>query len=150
MYGYIYKTTDLIENKIYVGQHKRNYFDKTYYGSGLIITNKIKNWLSLGNKIEERFVCEILDIADTQEELNFKEIYWIEKLKARNSDIGYNLCLGGNQGPSGIASPWYHKKRPEEHIQHMKEAKAKMVACNNGLKTKYFLKNKIPQPLGFF
>ena len=42
MYGYIYKTTDLRNNKIYVGQHKSEIFDTSYYGSGKIIKKIIK------------------------------------------------------------------------------------------------------------
>lgn len=35
MYGYIYKTTNLINGKIYIGQHKANKFlGQSYLGSG--------------------------------------------------------------------------------------------------------------------
>ena len=42
MFGYIYKTTNKINNKIYIGQHKHADFDKQYYGSGKIILEAIK------------------------------------------------------------------------------------------------------------
>lgn len=36
-YGYIYKTTNLINGKIYIGQYKSNLFDSQYKGSGVIL-----------------------------------------------------------------------------------------------------------------
>lgn len=42
MYGYIYKTTNLINNKIYIGQHKHEKFDIKYFGSGYALVNAIK------------------------------------------------------------------------------------------------------------
>ena len=98
MYGYIYKTTDLTNNKIYVGQHKANEFDDSYYGSGVIIKRLLNKFGT------ERFKCELLEECQSENELNEKEIYWIDKLNCRNKDIGYNLASGGSFGDSG-----YHK-----------------------------------------
>lgn len=46
MYGYIYKTTNLINNKIYIGQHKvkEEKIDNSYYGSGKLIIQAIKKY----------------------------------------------------------------------------------------------------------
>jgi len=41
MYGYIYKTTNLINNWIYIGQKKKIKFDHNYYGSGIHLKNAI-------------------------------------------------------------------------------------------------------------
>jgi hypothetical protein len=38
-YGYIYKTTNLLNNRIYIGKHKGEY-NPNYFGSGLIIGDK--------------------------------------------------------------------------------------------------------------
>ena len=43
MYGYIYITTNLINNKIYIGQHKSKNYDKKYLGSGLLLKRAQKN-----------------------------------------------------------------------------------------------------------
>ena len=43
MYGYIYETTNLINGKKYIGKHKADCFDKSYIGSGTILTRAIKN-----------------------------------------------------------------------------------------------------------
>ena len=44
MYGYIYKTTNLINGKIYIGKHKSEKYDKNYYGSGKIISIAISKY----------------------------------------------------------------------------------------------------------
>ena len=42
MYGYIYKTINIITNQIYIGKKKSDKFFSTYYGSGKNIKNTIK------------------------------------------------------------------------------------------------------------
>ena len=63
----IYKTTNLINGKTYVGKCVRE--DKSYYGSGKILKQAIKKY---GKK---NFIRETIDTASTREELNLKEIY---------------------------------------------------------------------------
>ena len=89
MYGYVYKTTDLLKNKIYIGQHKGHIFDNTYYGSG--------SWFRavLQKYGKDNFKCEMLESCETLDALNEREIYWIEKYQSRNPQIGYNLAEGG-------------------------------------------------------
>lgn len=86
----VYKITNLINNKIYIGRDKHE--RSTYYGSGKLIIAAIKKYG------KENFKKEIIDKASTIEELNEKEIFWIEKLEARNLSIGYNLQKGGQGG----------------------------------------------------
>lgn len=69
MYGYVYKTTDLRNNKIYVGQHKSEVFDTKYYGSGIIIKELLNKY---GNQILK---CELVEECETADELNDREIY---------------------------------------------------------------------------
>lgn len=97
-YGYVYKTTNKVDGMIYVGQHKwcKHGLDPYYIGSGARLTATI-------NRIgREHFICEELARAETQEELNELEIYWIDKLDSRNPLIGYNVALGGN-GIHGVS-----------------------------------------------
>ena len=102
MFGYIYKTTDLSNGKIYVGKHHSSKFvGIKYVGSGLLITRIRKRCLKDGIPLEERLSVEMIDSADNLEELNQKEIYWINKLDSRNPQIGYNKRKGGDCGPGG-------------------------------------------------
>ena len=93
-YGYVYKTTNLINNKIYIGQHKwvGESIDSNYLGSGYLL----KRALQVHGR--KNFKCELLDWAETKEALDKLEVYWIDKLDARNPEIGYNIALGGVDG----------------------------------------------------
>lgn len=85
MFGYIYKTTDLLNGKIYIGQHHKNKFDKYYIGSGRKLLLRLKQ---IGRK---NFKTEILEWCETQKELCDKEIYWIKHYNSVDSKIGYNI-----------------------------------------------------------
>ena len=91
MYGYIYKTTCLINNKIYIGQHKCCEFDEKYYGSGTSLNNAIQKYG------KSNFIVELLEWCDTLTELNTREIEYIKLYNSTNKKIGYNITLGGNQ-----------------------------------------------------
>jgi len=92
----IYKTINLINNKIYIGQDSNN--NPKYLGSGLLLRKAINKY---GKK---NFKKEILEFCNNQNELNEKEIYWIEKMNSRDLDIGYNIDYGGKSSKKTIES----------------------------------------------
>ena len=85
--GFIYKTTDLRNGFIYIGQHKGS--NLKYLGSGKNLVKVIKLYG------REFFKREILEYCTSLRDLNKKEIFWIKKLNARDPKIGYNLSPGG-------------------------------------------------------
>ena len=91
MYGYIYKITNLINGKIYIGQHKysKPELDTNYIASGILINESIKKY-GLKN-----FNKELIDTANNLEELNQKEIYYINLFNSKAPN-GYNLTNGGD------------------------------------------------------
>jgi len=93
---HIYKTTNLINNKIYIGQEKGNNIN--YLGSGKILKLSIKKYGS------ENFKKEILQICSNQDELNKSEIYWIKNSNCLNP-IGYNICIGNFGGDNFTNNP---------------------------------------------
>lgn len=96
-YGYIYLTTNTINNKKYIGQHMSDKFDESYKGSGVILKKAFEKYGF------ENFCCEILEWADTKEHLNLLEKTYIDKYNAVNSDEFYNLIPGGTgNSESGI------------------------------------------------
>lgn len=92
MIGYIYKTTNKINQKIYIGKHQSSEYDDKYFGSGKILRRAIEKY-GLDN-----FTNEIIDTADTDEELNEKEKYYIEYYKNSYGKDCYNLAKGGDGG----------------------------------------------------
>ena len=91
MYGYIYKITNLLNNKIYIGKHKYSQYklDENYITSGVIIKQSIEK-----NGIEN-FKIELVDKADSLEELNTKEIFYIKQFNSMYP-VGYNITSGGD------------------------------------------------------
>lgn len=96
-YGYIYKFTFLPKNLIYVGKRKATKFDNSYYGSGIMWKRIIS-----GCNFETDIKREIIEWCYSKDELNEKEIYWIEKLNATNHQIGCNIATGGDGGDLGV------------------------------------------------
>lgn len=133
----IYKTTCLINNKIYIGLTKNSlhdrkwrhlYYAKTGIGNGL--HNAIRKYG------EENFLWEIIDTAKTYKELQEKEIFWIAKLSSNNRKIGYNLASGGG-GICGIK----RSKKTRKIIGDKKRTKYEFIINKlNDIKIKIHLK----------
>ena len=87
MFYTIYKITNLINNKFYIGKHQTNNVDDEYMGSGKLITAAIKKYGA------NSFRKEILHIFDNEKDMNNAE-----KNLVILSEDSYNLCPGGNGG----------------------------------------------------
>lgn len=121
MYGYIYKTTNLITNKIYIGQKKSNKFlGEKYLGSGKVLKQAL---IKYG---KENFKVELLEEIDCIEKMDEREIYWIAYFNATNGEIGYNRSEGGNVNRTLVEenNPFYHKHHSEESRKKMSENNA--------------------------
>jgi len=93
----IYKTTNLINNKIYIGKDKKN--NPKYLGSGKLLKYAFKKYG------KENFKKEIIQQCQTLEELNELETVWILKLESFKREIGYNIALGGEGGDTMSNNP---------------------------------------------
>lgn len=110
---YIYLTTNLINGKKYIGQHKGELND-SYYGSG---TNIIKAIQKYG---KENFKKEILCICSNREELDEKEKEYIKKYNAVEDPNFYNLHEGGSGGDGWRSARRYLQQHPEIYQQNAK------------------------------
>lgn len=117
IYYTIYKITNLINGKYYIGKHQTKNLDDDYYGSGLLISRAIKKYGI------ENFSKEILEIFDTEEKMNLAE-----RILVVCSDISYNMCKGGQGGH--ISDGMLGKK----HTLKAKQQIAK--SCTNNPKMK--------------
>lgn len=97
----IYKVTNKVSGKIYVGQtiHSLEKRRKQHEESALGGYNEMVFGRALKKYGVENFEWEIIDTAETVDELNEKEIYWIDKLESLiDYGHGYNCNKGGKNG----------------------------------------------------
>lgn len=91
MYYLIYKITNLINDKIYIGKHKTNDIEDDYMGSGKILKIAKQKYGI------EHFKKEIMFECETEEDMNLKEVEIVnaEFIKLNSN---YNLMPGGQGG----------------------------------------------------
>lgn len=103
----IYKVTNCINNKIYIGKSKTN--DPNYFGSGLKILFAMKKYG------KNNFKKEILEECPEQD-LNTREQFWIAKYNSTNDKVGYNISKGGDGG-----SHYWDTLTDEQRVIHNKK-----------------------------
>lgn len=126
--GYIYKITNIVDGKIYIGKSK--YTVHSRWMGHLRCSKKYieanKNSSKLYNAMKkysvDKFTIEEIDSCP-YDQLDDRERYWIQKLDSRNPKIGYNICRGGECGPGG--------PRFAGH-QHSEETKQQMSLSRRG------------------
>lgn len=95
----IYKYTNKVNGKVYIGQTRNSLKRRASGGSGYKNTVFAKAIKKYGWK---NFEGEILqDDIRTQEEANLAEIYFINLYNSRDSNYGYNMSPGGNISKEG-------------------------------------------------
>lgn len=123
MYGYIYRTINLINGRKYIGQHKSENFDSSYIGSGKLLKQAVEKY---GKNC---FSCEILQpingvptVCDDETQLGISENYYINYYNATASEEYYNLCEGGKhrtvKGQIFINNGVREKKIFPEELDH--------------------------------
>lgn len=111
----IYKVTNLINNKVYIGlttrtlnhRKQRHLYDskRTKYNSYF--------HAAIRKYGEDNFQWEIIKIAQNKEQLKQFEVEEISKHNSNNPEFGYNLTKGGESLP-GKDNPFYGKTHSEE------------------------------------
>lgn len=87
MFYIIYKVTNLINGKYYIGKHQTARLDDGYMGSGKLIVQAIAKYGV------ENFQKEVICLCASEQEMNDKE----KELVVINENT-YNLCPGGHGG----------------------------------------------------
>jgi group I intron endonuclease len=93
----VYKITNKVTGKIYIGitnQGSGARYRHHWYEARIGESAPIHK--SMAKYGEENFTLEIIDFADTYEELKEKERFWIKELNSMDRKIGYNLTEGGD------------------------------------------------------
>jgi group I intron endonuclease len=90
---YIYKITNSINDKVYIGQSSYKWEDTlSYYGSGVLIEKAIK---AHG---KENFKKDLLEVCFDKNSLDNAERYWISHFKEKLKAKLYNITDGGTGG----------------------------------------------------
>ena len=139
-YHIVYKTTNLLNNKCYVGVHSTNKIEDGYMGCGFYkgyTLETIKNKRGIRKAFKkyglENFNRETLFVFDNKEEAYKKEAE-IVNYDWVLSNSNYNLCLGGVS--SGVTI------LPEDHKNKLTDLHSKSYVVVN-IKTSevFFVKN---------
>lgn len=102
MYYIIYKITNTVNNKIYIGKHKTNNLEDNYLGSGNLIVKAVEKYG------KDKFIKEVLYSLNSEEEMDLMETEIVDKEFISREDT-YNLAPGGkggglNHGPNHPAT----------------------------------------------
>lgn len=123
---FIYKVTNTINGKSYIGQtiqslheRQRKHYSSVRNGSKLYFHNAIRK------HGKDSFSWEILEYCKTQDELNEKEKHFIKEHHSYWEDNGYNLSLGGdgNGGLYGEVNGMYGKSHTDETLQKISDSR---------------------------
>ena len=114
MFYTIYKTTNRINGKFYIGKHQTQKLNDNYLGSGKTLELAIKKY---GRK---NFEKRILFIFDTEEKMNQKEKEIVNE-DFISSHFNYNCGVGGEGGAQ------FKNKRHSEKTKKILSEKKKLI-----------------------
>jgi group I intron endonuclease len=117
MYYGLYKITNLVNGKMYIGQHVTDNLDDGYMGSGKLMKRALSKYGA------ENFRKEWLGFYEDEEELNYMERVFVDETWISRADT-YNLQIGGGLRQSEavklkmqlshIGKPSWNKGLPKE------------------------------------
>jgi group I intron endonuclease len=117
---YVYKTTNLVNEKIYIGISKKSSVNSPrYLGSGKAFTRAVTKYG------RENFVKEIM-VEDSEfmyKDLQRLEIFLINLFNAQNPIIGYNISKGGD-GNDGETNGMFGKTHSKESVEKLLNTRA--------------------------
>lgn len=132
MQYYIYKITNKLNGKLYIGQHKVPKQPEAfmrYLGKGLAIRAAIKKY---GKANFAKEIIEYIEDDELHHTVSEREIYWIAFYNSRCPN-GYNISPGGEGGcthESAMKGQITRKLRG--HDQMSEETKRKISIANTG------------------
>lgn len=123
IYNYLYQTTNLINNKIYVGKRSTNIspVDDSYLGSGKLLWNAINKYGKTS------FKKEILALYSSLEELTKAEKEYVNEEFLQRADV-YNLRPGGDGGNTTIRYTQEQKKEVANKVRDTRKKNGKKVS----------------------
>lgn len=148
----VYKTTNVVNNKIYIGVHSTEDIEDGYLGSGKLLHKAIVKYG------KSNFTREIIKLCDSRDEALELERLLVDKEFLKREDV-YNLVIGGPRGNHNYSTSEETKKKiseankgkpvseetkrkisetltgrpsPQKGTKHSDESKAKMSLASKG------------------
>jgi hypothetical protein len=143
---YVYKITNNSNGKIYIG--KTNDLEKRWYNHVYCaLVNKEPTYFynAIRKYGAKNFSIEVIEERLSEELVLERETHWIDFLKSRRRDIGYNMTDGGD-GVSGLKHTEENKEKQRVKMLGRKasnETKAKMSKAHKGQMVSLETKEKI-------
>lgn len=97
---YLYRITDTLNNKVYIGQtvdNKKRWSQHKAYAKAPEKTGQYIH-RAMAKYGVEHFVFEIIATCRTQDDTDETESLLIKQYDSRNKEFGYNLMIGGSHG----------------------------------------------------
>jgi len=120
MFYIIYKTTNLLDNKIYIGAHATKDINDGYMGSGKYLKRAMMKYGI------ENFQKEVLFVFTNKEDMFAKEAEIVSEDFITTANT-YNIKPGGSGGNPGIVGAFSGRKHSEETKEKIRESALKQV-----------------------
>ena len=125
----IYKITNNINNKFYIGKHKTNNIHDKYMGSGILIKRAVKKYGI------ENFTKTIIMVCDDEELCNEQEERIVDEFLVEDEQC-YNLRTGGCGGSDYCS---------EETKAKIRSARAKQVITEESNRKRSATQKGVPK-----
>lgn len=97
LYGVIYKATNIVNGKIYIGQTIRS-LSRRITEHGKPSSSKSALTRAILKYGKDSFTFEVIDSALTKNDLDSLEMRYISEYGSINKSVGYNIASGGSIG----------------------------------------------------
>lgn len=158
-YGIIYKVTNKLNGKVYIGQTIRKLSERR---NGHIKDSKSNSNLHFHNALRKygikQFVWEIIDTTRSRIELNKKECFYIKEYNSFDKRYGYNMTYGGegvkpnlvtrekqSKSHIGKSNPMKGKHYSKEIVEKYSKSHKGKPAWNKGIPCRQETKEKLRQ-----
>ena len=131
MQYYIYKITNTLNGKCYIGQHKVPKYPENfrrYLGGGIAIQDAIKKY---GKDVFEKEIVEYIDDDEKHQKVSEREIYYIKFFNTMIPN-GYNISPGGEGGATPESCRKSAITRKQRGYRHSIDTKRRISMSNAG------------------
>ena len=136
---YIYKITNTVNGRWYIGKHSGT--DPNYMGSGKLLKQAYAKYG------QENFIKEVLESCSCESELNLREQHWISITNATTDPISYNLANGGS---GGDLSKFHDYSKQDFSTYKMEGARNWFNSLSDTEKTEWFSKQAHKRTKGWY